>query len=256
MPEFDWRSSESCKSLQDAEVTDIAWECLCRNADYQREYEAMIARNPDGEVTAEFRRRWGSAFAHDPQRSFDEQTIFWAPEVLAAVVPVTVALTADLGSASQPLLDLTVGQVRRAVDGWHAVLRIGALDHRLWSKEPPVLGASYTAQLPFDGDFGAPAYATRRLWRAMNGRALEPAFHQLSKQRRERLSAAIRALDAHSAGGSYRVVAEALFGKKRIPDRAWKTHDLRNRTIRLVQGGFALMRGGYRKLVRPGRRDE
>jgi hypothetical protein len=69
-------------------------------------------------------------------------------------------------------------------------------------------------------------------------------------------SAAIRALDARSAGGSYRVIAEALFGKKQIPDRAWKTHDLRNRTIRLVQGGLALMRGGYRKLLRSGRRDE
>ncbi|GIQ75477.1 DUF2285 domain-containing protein [Bradyrhizobium sp. RD5-C2] len=160
------------------------------------------------------------------------------------------------GAPSRPLLDLTAGEVRRAGDGWHAVLRIGAVDHRVWSKEPPVLGASYAAELPFDGDLEARAYAARRLWRAMNGRAPGPAFYQLSKQRRERLSAAIRALDAHGAGVSYRVIAEALFGKRRIPDRAWKTHDLRNRTIRLVQGGLALMRGGYRKLLRPGRRDQ
>jgi hypothetical protein len=164
---------------------------------------------------------------------------------------------ADDGSApSRPLLDLSAGEVRRAVDGWHAVLRIGSADHRIWSNDAPVLGASYAAELPFDDDFGARAYAARRLWRAINGRAPGPAFHTLSKQRRERLSAAIRALDAHSAGGNYRVVAEALFGKKRIPDRAWKTHDLRNRTIRLVQGGLALMRGGYRKLLEPGRKDE
>ena len=52
-------------------------------------------------------------------------------------------------------------------------------------------------------------------------------------------------------GGNYRAIAEVLFGKKRIPERAWKTHDLRNRTIRLVQSGFALMRGGYRELLRP-----
>ncbi|MCA6100115.1 DUF2285 domain-containing protein [Bradyrhizobium australafricanum] len=163
---------------------------------------------------------------------------------------------ADAGSApSQPLLDLSAGEVRRAVDGWHAVLRIGAVDHRIWSKDAPVLGVSYSAELPFDSDFEARAYAARRLWRAMNGRAPSPAFQQLSKQRRERLSAAIRALDARSGGSSYRVIAEALFGKKRIPDRAWKTHDLRNRTIRLVQGGVALMRGGYRKLLRPGRKD-
>ncbi|WP_100555222.1 DUF2285 domain-containing protein [Bradyrhizobium sp. UASWS1016] len=197
-----------------------------------------------------------SAFAHDPQRSFDEQTIFWAPEVLAAIVPVAVASASDISSASQPLLDLTVGHVRRAADGWHAVLRMGAVEHRIWSKVPPVVGAPSAAELTFDGDFDARAYAARRLWRAMNGRALGPAFHQLSKQRRERISAAIRALDAHNAGGSYRIIAKALFGKKRIPDRAWKTHDLRNRTIRLVQSGLALMRGGYRKLLRPGRKDE
>lgn len=165
-------------------------------------------------------------------------------------------MAGDGRARSQPLLDLTAGQVRRAADGWHAVLRIGAVDHRVWFKEPAVLGASYAAELPFDADFDARAYAARRLWRAMNGRAAGLAFHTLSRQRRERLSAAIRALDAQSAGGSYRVIAEVLFGKKRIPDRAWKTHDLRNRTIRLVQGGLALTRGGYRKLLRPGRKDE
>jgi hypothetical protein len=169
---------------------------------------------------------------------------------------VTVASAADRSSTSQPLLDLAKGQIRRAADGWHAVVRIGAADHRVWLKDRPVLGASYTAELPFDGDFEARAYAGRRLWRAMNGRAPVPAFHQLPNQRRERLSAAIRAIDAHSAGGSYRVIAEALFGHKRIPDRGWKTHDLRNRTVRLVQGGLALVRGGYRKLLRPGGRHE
>jgi hypothetical protein len=62
MPEFDWRAPESYKSLQDADVTDIAWECLRRNGDYRREYEVMIANSPKGEVTDEFRRKWGLCF--------------------------------------------------------------------------------------------------------------------------------------------------------------------------------------------------
>ncbi|MCP1830217.1 MULTISPECIES: transcriptional regulator domain-containing protein [Bradyrhizobium] len=62
MPEFDWRSPESYKSLQDAEIIDIAGECLRRNVDYRRSYEAMLANSPDGEVTPEFRRRWGICF--------------------------------------------------------------------------------------------------------------------------------------------------------------------------------------------------
>jgi hypothetical protein len=45
-----------------------------------------------------------------------------------------------------------------------------------------------------------------------------------------------------------------LFGAKHILERAWKTHDLRNRIIRLVQSGFALMRGGCRELLRLSRR--
>jgi hypothetical protein len=128
--------------------------------------------------------------------------------------------------------------------------------HRVWLKEPPTIGANYVAELPFDRDFDARAYAARRLWRAINGRTPGPAFHELSKQRRERLSVAIRALDARAAGSTYRAIAEVFFGKKRIPDRTWKTHDLRNRTIRLVQSGLALMRGGYRELLRPQRRDK
>ena len=66
----------------------------------------------------------------------------------------------------------------------------------------------------------------------------------------------LRALDGRNEGKTYRVIAEGLFGKKRIPERAWKTHDLRNRTIRLVQRGLALMRGGYRELLRPRRKDK
>ena len=62
MPEFDWRSPESYNSLQNADITDIAWECLRRNVDYRRDYEAMIANSPDGAVTPEFRRRLGICF--------------------------------------------------------------------------------------------------------------------------------------------------------------------------------------------------
>lgn len=144
--------------------------------------------------------------------------------------------------------------MRRASDGWHVIFRVGVTEHRVWLTEPPAIGANYAAELPFDGDFDARAYAARRLWRAVNGRTPGPAFHELSRQRHERLSVAIRALDARATGSTYRAVAEGLFGKKRIPDHAWKTHDLRNRTIRLVQSGLALMRGGYRELLRPKRK--
>jgi hypothetical protein len=202
-------------------------------------------------VPREFARSDGdgpSAFAHDPAASFDEQTIYWAPEALPTVVRlVRSSLPSEV--VSMPL-DLGSGNIRQSYDGWHAVLRIRATEHRVWLKEAPQIGASYAAELPLDLDFEMRAHASHRLWRAIKGRAPGPPFHRLSAQRLERLVLALRALDGHMEGASYRAIAEVLFGSRRILDRAWKSHDLRSRTIRLVNTGLALMRGGYRALLR------
>ena len=189
-----------------------------------------------------------SAFAHDPTGSFDEQTIYWAPEALPTVVPL-VRSSLPSKVLSTPL-DLGLGNIRRSYDGWHAVLHIRGTEHRVWLKEAPQIGASYAAELPFDPDFDMRAHASHRLWRAIKDRAPGPPFHKLSAQRRERLVLALRALDGQMEGASYRAIAEVLFGSRRIPDRDWKSHDLRSRTIRLVHTGVALMRGGYRALLR------
>ena len=98
------------------------------------------------------------------------------------------------------LAEMSAGEIRQASDGWHVLLRIGGVEHRLWLKEPPVVGSAYAAELPFDEDFEIRAHAARRLWRALNGRAAGPAFHELSPQRRQRLALALRALDAQSRG--------------------------------------------------------
>ena len=71
------------------------------------------------------------------------------------------------------------------------------------------------------------------------------------RQRRDRLGLALRALDARLSGESYRVIAQSLFRPARIPaGAAWKTHELRDRTIRLARVGLKLMRGGYLELLR------
>ncbi|MGY3146385.1 hypothetical protein ACVWYQ_003384 [Bradyrhizobium sp. USDA 3397] len=73
---------------------------------------------------------------------------------------------------------------------------------------------------------------------------------------RRRLILSLRAVDGSLEGHSYREIAQGLFGKHRIPDRTWKTHDLRSRTIRLVKTGLHLVRGGYRALLRRKRKGE
>jgi hypothetical protein len=154
-------------------------------------------------------------------------------------------------NVSLHLRDLSKSQLRQAPDGWHAVLNLRGVEHRVWFKEAPVVAVIYAVELPLDRDFEFRADAGRRLWRALNGRPLGAPLHALSADRRRRLALALRALDARMDGGTYREIAEGLFGARRISERDWPTHDLRNRTIRLVQNGFAPMRGGYRALLRP-----
>ncbi|MGF6312068.1 MULTISPECIES: DUF2285 domain-containing protein [unclassified Bradyrhizobium] len=145
---------------------------------------------------------------------------------------------------------MTAGELRQAPDGWYAVLNPRGVEHRLWLKETPVVAETYAVELQLDRDFEFRAHAARRLWRTLNDRPPGPPLHMFSAQRR-RLALALRALDARMDGNTYREIAEILFSAGQIPERAWKTHDLRDRTIRLVQTGFALMRGGYRALLRP-----
>jgi hypothetical protein len=189
----------------------------------------------------------------DPAGSSQDQAIFWAPEVLPDVVPV-VRSTAAFGAHGLGLAELSTAECRQAADGWHLLLRLNGVEHRILLREPPVVGMPYAAELPLDNDFEPRAHAAGRLWRALGGYPAGPTTNELSLQRRQRLALALRALDAWAEGSTYRAIAEGLFGAKDIPEQAWKTHDLRNRTIRLVQTGLALMRGGYRELLRPSRR--
>jgi hypothetical protein len=103
--------------------------------------------------------------------------------------------------------------------------------------------------LPLDQFFENRAIAAIRLWRGLAGRDPGPNPAALPKTRRDRLILALRALDGRLDDASYREIASALFGEAGASDRGWKSHDLRDRTIRLVRFGLAMMHSGYRRLV-------
>ena len=89
----------------------------------------------------------GWFFAADPERSFLEQTIFWAPEAVPTIVPVRPSLLA--GSHTHVRLDLNElneSQFRQGPDGWHAVLYLRGVEHRIWLKETPIIAAAYTVR--------------------------------------------------------------------------------------------------------------
>ena len=66
---------------------------------------------------------------------------------------------------------------------------------------------------------------------------------------RGRLILALRALDGRLDDATYREIASALVSHPGVSDRGWKSHDLRDRTIRLVRLGLGMMRSGYRQLL-------
>ncbi len=91
--------------------------------------------------------------------------------------------------------------------------------------------------------------ATLNLWRLLSGKP-HSGRSRLSNARRKRLGIALRSLDARLSGATYRDIAQRLYGLKRLEDEPWKTSSLRTATIRLVASGLAMMRGGYRHLLR------
>ena len=162
-----------------------------------------------------------------------------------------------VSDAGQFALDWTAladGELRHAPDGWHGVVALAGVTHRLYLPAIPAKGASLSIELPLDANLDIRLQAAHRFWCAIDGRRLGPSPLALPPQRRRRYILMMRALDAWLAGHSYREIAEGLFGRERVGRRSWKGHDLRSHVIRLVKSGIALMRGGYRALLRPSSR--
>jgi hypothetical protein len=168
------------------------------------------------------------------------------------IVPVRPASL--VGSHTQVRLDLNElneSQFRQGPDGWHAVLSLRGVEHRIWFKEAPIIAAAYTVELPLDRDFEFRAAAGTRLWRGLNGRPQGAPPHAISAYRRRRIALALRAADASTDGATYREIAEVLLPAHPIADEDWETHEVRDQIKRLVKTGFALVQGGYRALLRP-----
>ena len=149
------------------------------------------------------------------------------------------------------LSELNESQFRQGPDGWHAVLSLRGVEHRIWFREATIIAAAYAVELPLDRDFEFRAAAGTRLWRGLSGRPQGAPPHAISAHRRRRIALALRASDARTDGATYREIAEVLLPAQRVPEQEWRTHELRDRIIRLVKTGFALVQGGYRALLRP-----
>lgn len=180
-----------------------------------------------------------------PADDADARPVLWTPAALPSVIALA-RLPADLPDPRFRILP-PLGAVL-AETGPERLIELDGSLHRLHLIED--LGdTTACVLLPLDRLFDLRAAAALQLWRALTGRASgrDPAI--LPAPRRDRLVLALRALDARLDKASYREITAALFGAARVPKSGWKTHDLRDRTVRLARLGLATMQGGYRRLL-------
>jgi hypothetical protein len=67
MPKFNWRSLDDAyyDQIEQAEMTGMAWECLRRNASFEREYQTISS---SGRTLSDgFRQHWGLVFRSRPR---------------------------------------------------------------------------------------------------------------------------------------------------------------------------------------------
>jgi hypothetical protein len=137
---------------------------------------------------------------------------------------------------------------RQADDGVHALLRGVGADHHIWMPAALAYGQTVACVVLLDGDTLCGAAAALQFWRDVVGARAAPERH--SDQRWGRMGQSLRAYDGHLAGGSYRAIAEEIFGAPRVAAESWRTSSLRDATIRLVRSGAALVSGDYKRLLR------
>ena len=171
--------------------------------------------------------------------------MLWTAEAL----PSVVALAQLPANLADPRLRIPppLGRVL-AEHGPERLIELQGGLHRLHLVEDP-REETGCVLLPLDRLFDIRAAAALRLFRALTGRAPAHDPATLPAPRRDRLVLALRALDARLDKARYREMAAVLFGVDRLPKSGWKTHDLRDRTIRLARLGTAMMQGGYRRLL-------
>ena len=243
---------------------DWAWEFLRRNADYIGDWRRSVPQHlpcitlNDGTKLLRLRRRflqaekWGLYAFADPSLCAHQAPAFWHANALKRVVRLNARKPNEGEANVRRLADFNAE--RHAVIGVDGVplvvikrngVRVPVEIHGL-----SVLTAAFTPvyELHDLADLTPQAELLRRLqlFTDADFRAVQkPSFAA-----DERLQQALIALDESLKGKTYRQIAIAIFGEKKVAEE-WRSHSqfLRDRTRRLVAKGTELMKGGYRDLL-------
>lgn len=151
------------------------------------------------------------------------------------------------------LSDLLQAPQKAAAEGLHLSYATGNGQIHvvvLGSLQP---GQPISVIIPLDASGLDRIEALTRLWRSLHGHKV-PSETRITAQQRRRIKHMLRAVDGRINDAGYREIAEVIFGVERVASEPWKTSPLRDVVLDLVKDGFALIDGGYRKLLRHRRR--
>jgi hypothetical protein len=241
--------------------SDLAWEFLRRNAQYQRAYRLSRrglhrpGRLSSGHLFTRVRRHtlgsiaWGLHPFVDPALPAPEASLCW---LTSSTVPILEALCCR---APESAFDLAIANLRSAKSvivgpGREEYVLLGdsdlALTLRLQGSRAilgPVRTTFLLRGIPDATKLAADFVTFDALLHVPRSRG-HRSHHRLL------LRDALVALDARCVGASYRDVAELIFGVERVRD-AWSGRGgwLKERMRRALATGEELRDGGYRRAL-------
>lgn len=172
----------------------------------------------------------------------------WSAEADTSAVLLTHAPTI-LPTAGNFFTELREATPLSDEQGVHFLLKAGGQTMRLVRLAGVAADMPLAALVPLDAIGHDRIEAIDRLLRALQGRTV-PADRRLTQQQKRRHRHMLQATDGHLNGASYRQIADVIYGIERIRAEHWKTSALRDSVIGLVEGGLAMIAGGYRQLLR------
>lgn len=174
--------------------------------------------------------------------------MLWSAEADTSAVLLTHAPTM-LPAADNLFTELRETTALSDEQGVHFQLNASGQTIRLVRLAGVAADTPFAALVPLDPTGHDRIEAIDRLLRALHGRTV-PADRRLTQQQKRRQRHMLQATDGHLNGASYRQIADVLYGIERIRAEHWKTSALRDSVIGLVEGGLAMIAGGYRQLLR------
>ena len=187
-------------------------------------------------------------FFVSPSLSAGEHTVLWSAETDTSAVLLTHAPTI-LPTADNLFTELRETTPHSDEQGVHFLVNARGQTIRLVRLAGVAGDIPLAALVPLDPNGHDRIEAIDRLLRALQGRTV-PADRRLTQQQKRRHRHMLQATDGHLNGASYRQIADVIYGIERIRAEHWKTSALRDSVIGLVEGGLAMIAGGYRQLLR------